>query len=80
MEQSTIIGVVLGLVAVVGGMVVKGASLTALINPAAFMIIILGTVACLFNAIPIDKIKQMPTMFKQLIRLQEMMTNQQLVP
>ena len=58
MEQSTIIGVVLGLVAVVGGMVVKGASLTALINPAAFMIIILGTVACLFNAFPMDKIKQ----------------------
>ena len=63
MEQSTIIGVVLGLVAVVGGMVVKGASLTALINPAAFMIIILGTVACLFNAFPMDKIKQMPTLF-----------------
>ena len=80
MEQSTIIGVVLGLVAVVGGMVVKGASLTALINPAAFMIIILGTVACLFNAFPMDKIKQMPTLFKQLIRLPEMMTKQQLVP
>ena len=80
MEQSTIIGVVLGLVAVVGGMVVKGASLTALINPAAFMIIILGTVACLFNAFPMDKIKQMPSLFKQLIRLPEMMTKQQLVP
>ena len=80
MEQSTIIGVVLGLVAVVGGMVVKGASLTALINPAAFMIIILGTVACLFNAFPMDKIKQMPTLFKQLIRLPEKLTKQQLVP
>ena len=80
MEQSTIIGVVLGLVAVVGGMVVKGASLTALINPAAFMIIILGTVACLFNAFPMDKIKQMPTLFKQLVRLPEMMTKQELVP
>ena len=80
MEQSTLIGVAVGLVAVVGGMVVKGASLTALINPAAFMIIILGTVACLFNAFPMDKIKQMPTLFKQLIRLPEMMTKQQLVP
>ena len=80
MEQSTIIGVALGLVAVVGGMVVKGASLTALINPAAFMIIILGTIACLFNAFPMDKIKQMPTLFKQLVRLPEMMTKQELVP
>ena len=80
MEQSTLIGVALGLVAVVGGMVVKGASLTALINPAAFMIIILGTVACLFNAFPMDKIKQMPTLFKQLVRLPEMMTKQELVP
>ena len=80
MEQSTLIGVALGLVAVVGGMVVKGASLTALINPAAFMIIILGTIACLFNAFPMDKIKQMPTLFKQLVRLPEMMTKQELVP
>lgn len=80
MEQSTIIGITLGVVAVLGGMVVKGASLSSLANPAAFMIIILGTVACLFNAFPMEQIKQMPVLFKQLTRLPELMTKQQLVP
>ena len=80
MEQSTIIGVSLGVIAVLGGMVMKGASLTSLGNPAAFMIIILGTIACIFNAFPMQQVKQMPTLFKQLVRLPEMMTKQELVP
>ncbi|WP_319404301.1 flagellar motor stator protein MotA [uncultured Anaeromusa sp.] len=80
MEQSTIIGVVLGLVAVLGGMVIKGASLASLANPAAFMIIILGTIACLFNAFTMEQLKQMPTLFKQLTRLPDLVAKQQLVP
>lgn len=48
MEKATIIGLVLASVSIFAGMVVKGASLTALINPAAYMIIIGGTFSCLF--------------------------------
>ena len=43
MDFATIIGLILGFVAVVVGMVVKGADITALLNPAAALIIFIGT-------------------------------------
>ena len=45
MDKTSIIGLILGLIAVGVGMVLKGVGVTALINPAALLIIILGTVA-----------------------------------
>jgi len=59
---------VLGLIAVFVGMVLKGASLTALNNPAAFLIIIVGTIACIFNAFPLNDVKKFPTLIKMLFR------------
>ena len=43
MDFATIIGLILGFVAVVVGMVVKGADITALLNPAKRLIIFIGT-------------------------------------
>ena len=60
MSRSTVIGIALGFIAVFVGMVVKGASLTILWNPAAIMIIILGTVACVFIAFPMAELKKIP--------------------
>ena len=71
MEKSTVIGVVLGVLAVGVGMVLKGASLAALINPAAFLIIIVGTVAALLNAFPMDQIKNFPVLCKKLVKKEE---------
>ncbi|HEY4583308.1 MAG TPA: flagellar motor protein [Lysobacter sp.] len=45
MDRLTLIGVVLALVALVGGSVLKGAGLSGLWSPAAFVIVILGTLA-----------------------------------
>ncbi len=45
MDRLTLIGVVLALVAHVGGSVLKGAGLSGLWSPAAFVIVILGTLA-----------------------------------
>ncbi len=73
MEKSTVIGVVLGVLAVTVGMVFKGASLTALINPAAFLIIIVGTVACLMNGFPMAQVKNFPKLFKMLFKEQHLM-------
>lgn len=64
MDLSTIIGIVLGIVAVFVGMVLKGASLTALINPAAFLIIIVGTIASVMIAFPMKELKRVPKLFK----------------
>jgi chemotaxis protein MotA len=64
MEISTIIGLVLGLVSVVGGMILKHAPLQSLNNPAAFVIIFAGTAASLFIAFPTSEMKKIPKLFK----------------
>ena len=56
LEKSTLIGVVLGIIAVFVGMILKGAPITALNNPAAFLIIIVGTFACLFTGFTLSLI------------------------
>ena len=45
MDRLSVIGVVLALCALVGGTVLKGAGLSGLWSPAAFLIVIVGTVA-----------------------------------
>lgn len=52
MEKSTFIGLTMGLAAVGVGMALKGADPHSLINPAAFLIIFVGTAAAIFNAFP----------------------------
>lgn len=79
MEKSTVIGVALGACAVIIGMALKGASPTALINPAAFMIIFVGTAAALFNAFPMEQIKKFPTLIKKLFKQQELIPKSELL-
>ncbi len=64
MEKSTVIGVVSGVAAVGVGMALKGADPHALINPAAFLIIIGGTAAALFNAFTMKDLKKFPKLLK----------------
>ena len=68
MEKSTAIGLVAGLISVFVGMILKGAPLTAMNNPAAFLIIIGGTFSCLFNAFPMATVAKLPVLFKLLFR------------
>jgi chemotaxis protein MotA len=62
--NSSIIGLVLGILAVTVGMVLKHASLANLLNPAAFMIIIVGTTASIFIAFPMKDVKKIPQLLK----------------
>lgn len=80
MEKSTVIGVVLGVLAVSVGMVLKGASITVLVNPAAFLIIIVGTAACLLNGFPMENLKGFPNLVKQLFKQKQMMSKAEMVP
>ena len=52
MNTSTILGIIVGLATLMGGIVLKGSSLSALVNPAALVIIFVGTFAALLNAFP----------------------------
>lgn len=65
MEISTIIGLIMGFVSLILGMYLKGAPLASLVsNPAAFVIIILGTAATLFIAFPMSELKKFGTLLK----------------
>ncbi|GIN59790.1 flagellar motor stator protein MotA [Lederbergia ruris] len=60
MDKTTLIGLIMGIVAVGVGMVMKGVSLAALLNPAAILIIIVGTAASVIIAFPTSEIKRVP--------------------
>ena len=68
MEKSTVIGLVMGIISVFVGMILKGAPLSALNNPAAFLIIIGGTVSCIFIGFPMTEVAKAPVLFKLLFR------------
>lgn len=62
MDRLSVIGIVLALVALVGGSVLKGAGISGLWSPAAFVIVIVGTTASIMVQTP------MPT-FKRALRI-----------
>lgn len=63
MDLFLIIGVFAGFFAVVGGMIVKGANVGVLMNPAAAIIIIVGTTAAVMNSFPKNEFLRIPKLF-----------------
>lgn len=68
MDKTSLIGLILGAIAVGAGMVFKGVSPAALVNPAAILIIILGTAAAVVTAFPSSEIKRVPKLFAVLFK------------
>jgi chemotaxis protein MotA len=64
MEITSVLGMIIGIIAVVGAMIFKKISFTVLINPAAFFVIIVGTVATILNSFPSENVKNIGTLFK----------------
>ncbi|MDF2961338.1 MAG: flagellar motor protein MotA [Paenibacillus sp.] len=79
MEKSTIIGCILAVIAVGVGMVLKGASLVALANPAALLIIFVGTAASLFIGFSLEDMKKFPKLLKLVFTEQKLMSKLELV-
>jgi chemotaxis protein MotA len=79
MEKSSILGIIIGVVAVGMGMVLKGAPINVLINPAAFLIIIVGTAAAILNAFPMSEIKRFPKLIKIIFTEQKLPTKRELI-
>ncbi|AZB44811.1 flagellar motor protein MotA [Bacillus sp. FJAT-42376] len=80
MDKTTLIGLVLGIIGVGVGMVMKGVNLSVLINPAAILIIIVGTAAAVVTAFPADEIKRVPKLFGVLFKERKIPTIQELIP
>jgi len=64
MDRASIIGLLFGFIAVGAGMILKGVSPMAIVNPAALLIIFLGTAAAVFIAFPMNTLKKIPTLLK----------------
>ncbi|MBQ7630550.1 MAG: flagellar motor stator protein MotA [Selenomonadaceae bacterium] len=79
LEKSTVIGIVAGLISVFVGMIIKGAPLSSMANPAAFLIIIGGTFSCLLNAFPMETVQKLPQLFKLLFRADDFGSKSELV-
>lgn len=58
MDVLTIIGLLFGLAAILGGAVAKGASIASLLNSAAFLIVIVGTFAAILVQTPMRTFKR----------------------
>jgi len=64
MDKTSIIGIILGFIAIGLGLILKGITVDALMNPAAFLIIIFGTIASVLIAFPTRVIKNVPHLFR----------------
>lgn len=60
MDLFLIIGIIIGVSSVVGGMIVKGADVAVLLNPAAAIIILIGTFAAVMNSFPRKEFLRIP--------------------
>lgn len=80
MDKTSLIGLILGFVALGVGMILKGVSFSALVNPAAFLIIIVGTVGAIVIAFPTSEIKRIPKLFRILFTEQKTTSIKEVIP
>jgi chemotaxis protein MotA len=67
-DKLSVTGVVLALIALIGGSILKGAGVAALVSPAAFVIVLIGTIAAILLHTPVDTFKQGMKMTKWVFR------------
>ncbi len=68
LDVLSIAGLALGVVAILGGSILKGSGLAALWNAAAFVIVILGTLAATLLQVRLDTFKHAMKMFRWIIQ------------
>ncbi len=58
MDRLSVIGFIMAIAALIGGSILKGSGVAALWSPAAFVIVLVGTVAAIFVQTPTDVFKR----------------------
>lgn len=79
MELSTLIGMILGVLSIGVGLILKGASVSALWNPAAILIIFVGTAATLLIGFPMSEIKNFPKLIKLIFKKQDLTPKEEII-
>ena len=68
MDVLSITGLLLAAIAIILGAILKGAGIHALVSSAAFMIVVVGTVAAICVQTPMEVMKRALTMFPWILR------------
>ena len=68
MDILSIVGLVLALIAILVGAVLKGAGIMALVSAAAFMIVVVGTIAAICMQTPLPVMKHAMTILPWVIQ------------
>jgi chemotaxis protein MotA len=68
MDLSTVLGLVLGLLALIMGYVWDGGHISALIVPSAALIVFGGTFGAVIVSFPVSRLKELPNAFKMAFR------------
>lgn len=79
MDISTVVGLIVGFVSLLLGMYFKGVTPDALINPAAILIIIAGTIGTVIIAFPLNELKRIPSLFGVLFKEQKLQSDEELI-
>ena len=79
MDLSTVFGLVLGFAALLVGMVMKGVALKSLLNVAAILIIIVGTIATVVIAFPMNELKRVPKLFGIIFKEQKLVSDADII-
>lgn len=79
MDLSTVFGLVLAFVALFVGMAMKGVTPDNLLNFAAILIIVFGTVAAVVIAFPMSELKRVPKLFGVLFKEQKLAADSDII-
>lgn len=79
MELTTLLGIIVGFISVIGAMIFKKISFTVFLNPAAFFVIFVGTVATILNSFPGKDLKSLGALFKILFTKQELISEVEII-
>lgn len=78
-DKTSILGIILAIIAVGVGMVLKGVHPSVLINPAAILIIFVGTAASVSVAFPTQELAKLPKLFKIIFTDKEIVSQEELI-
>ena len=79
MELTSLIGVIVGIAAVVGAMIFKHISFAVLANPAAIFVIFVGTAATILISFPGENLKILGALFKILFTKQKLISDVEII-
>jgi chemotaxis protein MotA len=79
MEITTLLGITVGVLSIVAAMIFKHISFSVFINPAALVIIFVGTAAAVLNAYPGESLRKIGSLFKIIFTKQRMITELEII-